>query len=78
MTPRIFDLSNKYFKPNHTVPEEGMELVQKMPVKVTVDFPKLKHDARAVVLYLKWRLWNVGSGWGTSDEQLYFGPIELK
>jgi TolB-like protein len=72
------NLSNKYFKPNHTVPEEGMELIQKMPVKVTVDFPKLKHEARAVVLYLKWRLWNVGGGSHWSNEQLYFGPIELK
>jgi len=72
------NLSNKYFKPNHTVPEEGMELIQKMPVKVTVDFPKLKYEARAVVLYLKWRLWNVGGGYHWSDEQLYFGPIELK
>jgi TolB-like protein len=70
------NLSNKYFKPNHTVPEEGMELIQKMPVKVTVDFPKLKHEAMAVVLYLKWRLHCVGGSY--SYEQLYFGPIELK
>jgi len=70
------NLSNKYFKPNHTVPEEGMELIQKMPVKVTVDFPKLKHEAIAVVLYLKWKLHCVGGSY--SYEQLYFGPIELK
>jgi len=73
------NLSNKYFKPNHTVPEEGMELIQKMPIKVTVVFPKLKPEARVVVLYLQWRLRNVGSGFKDySDEQLYFGPIELK
>jgi hypothetical protein len=70
------NLSNKYFKPTHTVPEEGMELIQKMPVKVTVDFPKLKPEARAVVLYLEWRFWTVGSGY--DNKQLYFGPIELK
>lgn len=70
------NLSNKYFKPNHTVPEEGMELIQKMPVKVTVDFPKLKQGVRTVVLYLKWRLRSVGGI--SSYEQLYFGPIELK
>jgi len=70
------NLANKYFKPNHTVQEEGMELIQKMPVKVTVDFPKLKQEARTVVLYLKWRLGRVEAGY--SDEQLYFGPIELK
>ena len=73
------NLSNKYFKPNHAIPEEGMELIQKMPVKVTVDFPKLKPEAMAVVLYLQWRLWNVGTGYKAySEEQLYFGPIELK
>ena len=70
------NLSNKYFKPNHTVPEEGMELIQKMPVKVTTDFPKLKHEARTVVLYLKWTFEAVGSY--SRGEQLYFGPIELK
>jgi TolB-like protein len=70
------NLSNKYFNPNHTVPEEGMELIQKMPVKVTVVFPKLKPKARAVVLYLQWSFWIAGSG--SYNEQLYFGPIEIK
>jgi hypothetical protein len=71
------NLSNKYFKPNHTVPEEGMELIQKMPVKVTVDFPKLKPDARVVVLYLEWKFW-YSSSQASHYEKLYFGPIELK
>ena len=71
------NLSNKYFKPNHTIPEEGMTLIQKMPVKVTADFPKLKHGAETVVLYLYWNFYLAGKTYG-SKIQLYFGPIELK
>jgi len=71
------NLTNKYFKPNHTVPEEGMNLIQKMPVKVTVDFPKLKSEAEAVVLYLYWKFYRAGSSY-FSSQQLYFGPIEIK
>jgi len=69
------NLSKQYFNPTTSVPEKGMQLIQKMPVKFSVSFSKFKEGVEAVVLYLKWLLYYNG----TYDYyQMYFGPIELK
>jgi len=69
------NLANKYFNPATSVPEEGMELIQKMPVKFRVSFPKLKKGVKAVVLYLYWSLWDGGY---ERSRRMYFGPIKLE
>lgn len=69
------NLSNQYFNPNTFVPEKGMQLIQKMPVKFSVSFSKFKEGVETVVLYLKWRLYYNGT---YNHYQMYFGPINLK
>jgi hypothetical protein len=69
------NLTNQYFNPTTSVPEKGMQLIQKMPVKFSVSFSKFKEGAETVVLYLKWYL---GYSNGYHEHQMYFGPIKLK
>ncbi len=69
------NLTNRYVNPTTSLPEKGMQLIQKMPVKFTVSFSKFNKEVEAVVLYLKWCLY---ASWGSSHHQMYFGPINLK
>ncbi len=69
------NLTNRYVNPTTSLPEKGMKLIQKMPVKFTVGFSKFNEEVEAVVLYLEWSLY---AGWGSNYHQMYFGPIKLK
>jgi len=70
------NLTKQYLNPGTSIPENGIKLIQKMPVKFSVSFSKFNKGVEAVVLYLKWRL-NYTNG-GYDYYQVYFGPIKLK
>jgi TolB-like protein len=70
------DFANIYLRPTTSLPEE-IELIQKIPLKFSISFPKIKKEVNVVVLYLHWGFWTTGEGGRYNRRNIYFGPIEL-
>jgi len=70
------DLANIYSEPTTSLPEK-LELIQKIPLKFSISFPKIKKEVNVVALYLRWVFWTSGEG-GSNTRNIYFGPINLK